>query len=103
MNGDLLGALRLGADQADVPHVLADLVAQLAGRLEGDVLHGHAQRGCDIARHVGRDADRVAVFAAAGDQQEVGEIDAGAQDAGGGKFGSGFVGHAGSLWPTCAG
>ena len=100
---DLLGTLRLGADQADVPYVLANLVAKLAGRLEGDVLHGHAQSGRDLARHVGRDPGGLAVFAATGDQQEVGEIDAGAQDAGGGKLGSDLVVHAGSLWPTGAG
>jgi len=48
--------------------------------------------------NVGCDADRFGFLTAAGDQQEVGEVDAGAQDAGGGEFSSGFVGHGGSLY-----
>jgi hypothetical protein len=91
-------ALWLGADQADVPDVLARLVGELAGRLERHIGDGHAERGGDLLGHVGCDADRFGFLTAACDQQEVGEVYAGAQDAGRGEFSSGFVGHGGSLY-----
>ena len=72
--------------------------ASSPGDFEGHVGDRHAERGGDLPGHVGCDADRLGFLTAAGDQQEVGEVDAGAQDAGRGEFSSGFVGHGGSLY-----
>ena len=81
------GALRLGADIADVPGALLGIVGDLAGPGIGDEFDRDAEPRGDRGGHVGRDAGRVAVWAFAGHQQEIPHIDRGAQDAGRGQFG----------------
>ena len=88
---DLLRALRLGADQPDVPRTGLGRIGQLARRLERHELHRHAQPPRDLRRHVGRHAHRIAVRRLARHQQEILTVDAGAQRAGGRKLGFDFL------------
>ncbi len=54
-------------------------VGEFAGLGVGHVADGDAEAVGDGAGHVGGDADRVAVGGAAGDEEEVAEVDAGAK------------------------
>jgi hypothetical protein len=90
---DLLRALRLRPDQTDVPGTRPGRVRQLARPRIGHVADRHAEPVGDRARHVGRHALRVAGGAAAGHEQEVAQIDARAQHAGGRQLGEDVLRH----------
>ena len=79
---DRLGPGRLGADVADVPRVGGGVVGQLAGRARsGRSSMPDAEAAGQLAGHVGRHAGRRPVGVAAGHEQEVAEVDRGAQHA----------------------
>src|SRR5216683_3986634 len=90
---DYRGALRFGADQADVPNALLGVVGDLAWAGIGHVLHRHAEAGGDRRGHVGGDPGRVARRALSGNQEEIAHVDRRAQNAGRGKLGYDFSRH----------
>ena len=90
---DLLRARRLGGDQADVPDPGPGGIGEFARARVRDIGDRHAQALGDFARHVGSDALGLARGAPAADQEEVAEVDAGAQHAGRGKLGEHVLGH----------
>src|SRR6202011_5929623 len=57
---DHRGALRFGADQANVPQALLVVVGDLARAGIGHILHRHAEAGGDLRSHVGGDTGGVA-------------------------------------------
>src|SRR5690606_32206757 len=69
--GDLVRALRLGADEGDVPLVLAHRFGGLSRRVEAHVLDRQAGAARELAREVRRDALRRAVGRVLEDEQEV--------------------------------
>jgi len=87
--GDLVGALRLVAEEGDVPHALLHAVGELAGGVELDVVGLDAEALCELAPEVGGDALRRAIGRVLQHQQEVGVVEADAELAGGRELGDG--------------
>ena len=87
--GDLLRSRRLGPDQSDVPDPVVDGAGQRIGARERHVRDRDAQLRGDLGGHVRRDAPRLAVHAAPGDQQKVAEVDRRPQHPGRGELGGG--------------
>ena len=79
--GDFLRALRFSPNEPDIPDIGIHRIGQITGPREGHVLHRHAKRIRNGARHARRYPGGVTIFRAAGDQQEIPHIDAGAQNA----------------------
>src|SRR5207247_4889073 len=76
---DLVRALRLGAEEGDVPGARLDGVGQLAGRGEGAEVARHADPPPELARKVGRRTARLGPQSVGRDEQEVPIVDADAE------------------------
>src|SRR6185295_4858174 len=84
--GDLLGALRLGADEGDIPGAGARTVRGLAGAGKGDQLDLRAKLAAELPGEVRHDAAWRAARRVLVHQEKVAQIDADAQFAGRREF-----------------
>ena len=95
--GDVLAALRVDGEKADVGPRFADGFDRAPGGVEDHQFERHAQALGEGARQVDRDAENFAAAAVASGEQRIAEVDRGAQNPLRGKVGAGGSGgHGGS-------
>ena len=75
------GALGLGTDIADIPHVTSSGIRQFAGRGERHHLAFDVKTTRQFSRHIGRNPIGIARSGLTGDEQEIAHVDGGAQNA----------------------
>src|SRR5207249_996197 len=91
--GDLIGALRLGAEEADVARRALYGVEQLAGAVELHELEREPRAARELAAEIRRDAARLTVGVVAEHQEEVRIVEADSQAARGCQCGRELVRH----------